>query len=101
MKENSLPGLMGFTSTTVMKTREEHIMKKRKLTVPIVTISLITIALMISGLLVAAAGEGNLISVKVTSPPKLDGSGSDSVWRDAPELKVQAKNGPEISLRSV
>jgi hypothetical protein len=92
---------MGFTSTTVMKIKEEHIMKKRRLTVPIVTISLITIALMISGLLVAATGEGNLISVKVTSSPKLDGSGSDAVWRDAPELKVQAKDGPEISLKSV
>ncbi len=43
-------------------------------------------------------GRGNLISVKVTFPPKLDGSGDDVAWRNAPKLKVQAKNGPEINL---
>jgi len=43
----------------------------------------------------------NLISVKVTLPPKLDGSGDDDAWRNVPELKVRAKNGPEISLRSI
>ncbi len=46
-------------------------------------------------------GKGNLISVKVTFPPRLDGSGDDAAWRNAPKLKVQAKNGPEINLRSI
>jgi len=102
MTENSSSGSRGFTSKKLTKIKEEHKMRKRRgVTVPVVTISLVAIALMISGLLVAATGEGNLISVKVTSTPKLDGSGSDAVWRDVPELKVQAKDGPEISLRSV
>jgi hypothetical protein len=92
----------GFTSKKLRKIKEENKMRKRRrVTVPVVTITLVAIALMISGLLVAATGKGNLISVKVTSTPKLDGSGSDAVWRDVPELKVQAKDGPEISLRSV
>ena len=43
----------------------------------------------------------NLISVKVTLPPKLDGSGGDAAWRNVPEVKVLTKNGPEISLRSI
>ncbi len=45
--------------------------------------------------------KGNLISVKVALPPKLDGSGDDAAWRNVPELQVQAKDGPELSLRSV
>jgi hypothetical protein len=77
-------------------------MRKRNKLIPLgVTISLIATALVSSGLLLAAGGEGNLISVKVTFSPKLDGSGDDAAWRNAPELKAQAKNGPEISLRSI
>jgi hypothetical protein len=82
--------------------RRKHIMeKRRKLIALVVSISFISIVLVSSGLLLAAGGGGSLVSVKVTSPPKLDGSADDAVWKNAPELKVQAKDGPQISLKSV
>lgn len=56
---------------------------------------------MISGLLLAAMSGENLASIKVASPPKIDGKGNDAVWENTPELKVQAMDGPEISIRSV
>jgi hypothetical protein len=81
---------------------EENMMeKRRKFMVSGVASIFIAIALVTSGLLLAAEAGLNLVSVKVTSPPKLNGIGDDAVWRNAPELKVQAKDGPEISLRSV
>jgi hypothetical protein len=82
--------------------RRKHIMGKKNKVIGLgVTISFIAIVLVSSGLLLAAGEKANLISVKATSPPKLDGSGNDAVWRDARELKVQAKDGPLISLKSV
>jgi hypothetical protein len=76
--------------------------KKNRYAAPVITIGLIAIAsLMISGFLNAATQRNDLVSLKVTSAPRIDGSGTDSVWGNAPELKVQAKNGPEIRLRSV
>jgi hypothetical protein len=82
--------------------RRKHIMGKKNKVIGLgATISFIAIVLVSSGLLLAAGEKANLISVKATSPPKLDGSGNDAVWRDARELKVQAKDGPLISLKSV
>ena len=76
--------------------------KKSRYAVPVFKISLIAIAsMMISDFLKAATQEDDLVSLKVTSAPRIDGSGNDSVWANAPEIKVQAKDGPEISLRSV
>jgi hypothetical protein len=62
---------------------------------------LIATVFLISGILPAAEEGSNLISVEVTASPKLDGSGDDAAWTNAPELKVQAKDGPEIILKSV
>jgi hypothetical protein len=76
--------------------------KNNRYTVPLVTISVIAIAsMMISGFLKAATQGDDLVSQKVISAPRLDGSGSDAVWKNAPEFKVQAKDGPELSFRSV
>ena len=76
--------------------------KRNRVTKQIFTIGLIAIVLLISGVLLAATkGVNHLESLKVTSPPKIDGSSSDAIWGKAPELKVQAKDGPEISLKSV
>ncbi len=43
----------------------------------------------------------SLISSKVSSVPKLDGSGKDPQWGNAKKLKVQAEDGPEITVQSV
>ena len=76
--------------------------KKNRYAVPVFTISLIAIiSMMISGFLKAATQGDDLVSIKITSTPRIDGNGNDTVWGNAPELKVQAKDGPEISLRSV
>lgn len=86
-----------------MKIRKDYNMKKKnRYAVPVFTISLIAIiSMMISGFLKAATQGDDLVSIEVTSTPRIDGSGNDTVWGNAPELKVQAKDGPEISLRSV
>jgi hypothetical protein len=77
-------------------------MKKRKKVIGLgFAASLIAMLLVISGLLIAAEKGANVISTKVTTPPKLDRIADDAAWRNTPELKVQAKDGPEISLKSV
>jgi hypothetical protein len=95
--------LIDFTITKLRKIKKEYNMRKEnRVTKQVFTIGLIVIVFMISGVLLAATkGVNHLVSLKVTSPPQLDGSGSDAVWRNAPELKVQTKNGPELSLKSV
>jgi hypothetical protein len=42
-----------------------------------------------------------LISVKVDTPPALDGDGGDDVWKKAKEVGVEAEDGPEINIKSV
>ncbi|MCH7622792.1 MAG: hypothetical protein IIB46_01770 [Nitrospinae bacterium] len=41
-----------------------------------------------------------LISVKVEAPPKLDGK-LDAIWKKAKLVKVEAEDGPEISIKTV
>ena len=43
----------------------------------------------------------SLISSKVSSVPKIDGSGKDPQWGNAKKLKVQSEDGPEITVQSV
>jgi hypothetical protein len=92
--------LIEFTGTPLVKTRKDYNMKKKsRYAVPVITIVLIAIAsMMISDFLKAATQRNDLVSLKVTSAPRIDGSGSDTVWGNAPEFKVQAKDGPELSL---
>lgn len=42
-----------------------------------------------------------LISVKVETPPKLDGNGGDDVWNKAQPLTAQAEDGPLVSIKTV
>lgn len=55
----------------------------------------------ISPLPVYAGDYHELISVKVGSPPKLDGIGDDEAWKSAKEVEVEAEDGPEINIKSV
>jgi hypothetical protein len=82
--------------------KESDMRKRNKATKQVFKIGLIAMALMVSGVLLAATkGVNHLESLEVTSSPNIDGSSSDATWENAPELKVQTKDGPEISLRSV
>lgn len=75
---------------------------RERFTFPIVTVSIILLAVfIISGFLSAATNVAGLISKKVTSPPTIDGNASDAAWKNVPELKVQAHDGPEIRIKSV
>lgn len=75
---------------------------KRKSIVTIVGV-VISLAVLVffTHQLLLAAGVHQLTSVKAAAEPKLDGDGGDAVWNDAPELQVQAKDGPMITLKSV
>lgn len=42
-----------------------------------------------------------LISVKVDTPPMLDGSAGDAVWKKAKAVEVEAEDGPEINIKTV
>ena len=57
--------------------------------------------IIISPAVVFAPNYYELVSVKVSTPPKLDGSGDDEAWKLAKAVKVEAENGPEISIKSV
>ena len=48
-----------------------------------------------------AAKLHSLISSKVNSAPKLDGSSKDPQWENAKKLEVEAEDGPEIIIKSV
>lgn len=40
-------------------------------------------------------------SVSVSKGPRVDGSGSDAVWRSAPEVIIPTSGGPPVAMRSV
>ena len=42
-----------------------------------------------------------LSSIKVSTPPKLDGKGDDAAWAKAEGIEVEAEDGPEIEIRTV
>ena len=48
-----------------------------------------------------AAGTHNLVSSKVDSAPKIDGSGNDAQWKSAKKTTAEAEDGPEMSIQSV
>lgn len=48
-----------------------------------------------------AADTHNIVSSKVSTAPKIDGSGSDAQWKSAKKVAVEAEDGPEITVKSV
>ena len=42
-----------------------------------------------------------LISVKVDTPPTLDGKGNDAAWAKTKGIEVEAEDGPEIEIKTV
>ena len=42
-----------------------------------------------------------LVSVKVNTPPKLDGKGADDIWGKSKSVEVEAEDGPEINVKTV
>lgn len=48
-----------------------------------------------------AADTHKIVSSKVSAAPEIDGSGSDSQWKSAKKVAVEAEDGPEITVQSV